>query len=337
MTKPFAKKNCFFSPFLDYFSSKLEATAFDNIIKIPPQIGTGCIKWHLLEEGFGFLFYNLTPKSDIEFDLFIKEESGAVYKVIYELEERLDTFSDKEAYLYSADFQKKIKITRGKQTGRLILIFNKEWLEKNHPNANEKIEQLLSTLIQNNQSTAIPGEPDRKSDYILRQLVEMMDCSSSTPLILKTKLFILLNAFLNKVISQSSKELPAREPMAYCSPHFKEIIEVAENLKKYINNPFSALPNIKNLAYEYNMSESTLRRHFKIVYGKNIYEYYQGKRMSWAKEEIENGDVTIGELALKLGFRKPNNFSKAFRKEFHILPNELKHILIMTMYVYFAN
>lgn len=85
------------------------------------------------------------------------------------------------------------------------------------------------------------------------------------------------------------------------------------------------------------MSESTLRRHFKIVFGKNIYEYYQGKRMGWAKNELQKGELTITELALKLGFRKPNNFTKAFKKEFKVLPNEYIHVLTVIMYVCFLN
>lgn len=339
MPIPFTKKNYLFFQYLDYFSSKLEAPVLDNAIKIPPHIGKGFIKWYLVEEGCGIRFYNFTLNSDIEFKLFTREETGLVYKIIYELDKEnsqlLSVLSDKEANLYFSDFQKKMKLRRGEHICRVVLIFNTEWLKKNHPNASGVIEQLLDKLIQNNQSTAIREELDRKSSYILRQLVEMMDRSLFSPLVLKTNLFILLSTFLDKIISQSMKELPS-ESLPYCSPHFKEIVEVGANLEKYINNPFSALPNIKNLAHEYHMSESTLRRNFKIVYGKNIYEYYQGKRMYWAKNELEKGEVTISELARKLGFRKSNNFSKAFRKEFHILPNKLKHIITLIMYLYFS-
>ncbi|MEO9022931.1 MAG: AraC family transcriptional regulator [Ginsengibacter sp.] len=340
MTGSFTEKDHLFFEYLDYFSTKLEATVLDNIIKIPTHIGKGIIKWYLLEEGFGLRFYDFIPKQDLEYNLFTEEESGTVYKLIFQLEKEqsylTDNLSNKSAYLYFSDFQKNIKVKRSEHVCRLVLVFNTKWLEKNHSNANGKLRQLLDTLVKNNQSTFVLKELDRKSSYIVRQLVEMMNRSSFPPLTLKTNLFILLSTFLDKIISQSSKELPVRESLPYYSPHFKEITEVAEGLKKYINNPFSALPNIRDLAHEYHMSESTLRRHFKIVYGKNIYEYYQGKRMCWAKDEMEKGGVTISELALKLGFRKPNNFSKAFRKEFHIRPNELKHILTVIMYLYFT-
>jgi AraC-like DNA-binding protein len=37
------------------------------------------------------------------------------------------------------------------------------------------------------------------------------------------------------------------------------------------------LPSRKELAKEFAMSESTLKRHFKAVYGKTMYEYYLEK------------------------------------------------------------
>ena len=211
------------------------------------------------------------------------------------------------------------------------MIFNTEWLEKDHPNADAKIKQVLTTLLHKNQTTSIPEELDRKNYYLLKQLVERMNHSSFPPLFLKTNSYALLSSFLDKLIVRAGSEA-----LPYNSSHFKEIIKVAEELTKYINNPFSPLPKVGNLAHEFNMSESTLRRHFKVVYGKNIYQYYQGKRMLWAKSQLEKGDITINEIAHKLGFVKSNNFSRAFRKEFHMLPNGLKYILTMIMYMNFA-
>ena len=117
MTRNPAKENYLFFHYLNYFSSKLEAAILDNVIKIPPHSGTGFIKWHILEEGFGLRFYDFIANRDIEFNLFTEEESGAVYKLIYELDteysQRLDVLNNKDACLYFSDFQKRIKIRRG--------------------------------------------------------------------------------------------------------------------------------------------------------------------------------------------------------------------------------
>lgn len=85
-----------------------------------------------------------------------------------------------------------------------------------------------------------------------------------------------------------------------------------------------SLPTQKELAAACNMSVSTLKRHFKIVFGKNIYGYYQEKRMLWGLKQILNSNKNINEVARELGFMKVNNFSKAFKKQFHYLPRDLK-------------
>lgn len=216
MSLSFPKENHLFFQYLDYFSSKLEGTLLDNVIKIPPHIGTGNIKWYLPEDGFGIRFYDIIPNQDIEYNLFSKEESGAVYKLIFVLEKELslqaDNLNNNNAYLYFSDFQKTIKIKRGEHVCRLVLVFKKEWLQKNHPTANARLVQLLATLIQNNQSTSIHEELDRKCSFIIRQMIEMMDRSSFPPLVLKTNLFLLLNNFLDKFISYSKKKYLPVDP-----------------------------------------------------------------------------------------------------------------------------
>lgn len=332
MITSFTQKTSLFFQYLDYFARKLEAPILNNLIKVPSQIGTGFIKWHLLEEGFGLRYYNFTPDRDIEYNLFTQEESGVVYKLIYVLKKEgthlADTFNNENIFLHFGHSQKKLVIRRGEDVCRLVLIFNIKWLEKNHLRASMKMNQLITALISTNRPALITEELDRKNFYMIKQLIDGMDHLSFPPMLIKTSGFLLLGNFLDKISADyQSKVLPD------ISCRFKEIIEVEQKLAKYIHNPLSPLPKIEDIAYEFNMSVSTLRRHFKVAYGKNIYEYYQEKRMLWAKSQLEKGNGNISEIARKLGFMKPNNFSKAFRKEFHMLPNQMKHLSIIILYL----
>jgi AraC-like DNA-binding protein len=72
------------------------------------------------------------------------------------------------------------------------------------------------------------------------------------------------------------------------------------------------------------MSDSNLKRHFRIVYGKNIYEYYLEKKMSLAREMILNEENTVSVVAYSLGYEKVSSFSKAFKKMYGVLPSNLK-------------
>jgi AraC-like DNA-binding protein len=45
--------------------------------------------------------------------------------------------------------------------------------------------------------------------------------------------------------------------------------------------------------------------------------------LSKAKKWIETGETNIKEAAYRIGFANLSNFSKAFKKEFGVLPSQL--------------
>jgi AraC-like DNA-binding protein len=83
-------------------------------------------------------------------------------------------------------------------------------------------------------------------------------------------------------------------------------------------------PSITQLSTLARMSTSKLKNKFKEVYGMKLYEFYNRNRLQKAKEWIEAGDTSVKEAAYKVGFSSLSNFSKAFKKEFGLLPKELK-------------
>jgi len=85
----------------------------------------------------------------------------------------------------------------------------------------------------------------------------------------------------------------------------------------------TSMPSIAELSAEFNMSPSTLQRHFKIVYRKNIYQYYLEQKLAIGKDLIASKKKTISEVAYMLGYNKINSFSKAFKKYFGMLPKDV--------------
>ena len=104
--------------------------------------------------------------------------------------------------------------------------------------------------------------------------------------------------------------------------YFLQMVKVEKNVSGYLT---TNLPLIKDLSKEFFMSESNLKKHFRMVYGKNIYEYYLNKKMNLAKEMLLNEDNSISKVAYSLGYEKMASFSKAFKKMFGILPSQLKN------------
>ncbi|MEO8768901.1 MAG: AraC family transcriptional regulator [Ferruginibacter sp.] len=317
------------SPFAAYFSNlaqKLGSEITDDTIDIPSSIGSGYIKNILLEENFCVRYFNLSFKNDTSFDLFTEfPEPELMYKLIFNLDNG-DSIKDDstdfnsnqlKVLLYSTDIIRKGLIRKNEDFRRIIIIFTTEWLIENYAEASIKMDSLVQDLSTKNKSTIITENFDTQNRFIATQLANELDRKIYAQIHLKTASFILLNDFLNKLVQRNRQDILSDQTL-----HYETMTKVEEKIMQSINQK---LPNLDQLAIEFNLSLSTLKRHFRIVYGKNIYQYYQEKRMEWGKVQLEKGDTTISEIATQLGFYKINNFSIAFKKYFGVLPRELKH------------
>ena len=99
------------------------------------------------------------------------------------------------------------------------------------------------------------------------------------------------------------------------------MIRLEKKINEYL---YSNLPCIKDLAREFNMSESNLKRHFAALYHKNIYQYYLDKKMLLSKNLLGNDNYSVSRVAYELGYEKLASFSNAFKNTFGYLPSQLK-------------
>jgi AraC-like DNA-binding protein len=101
-------------------------------------------------------------------------------------------------------------------------------------------------------------------------------------------------------------------------------INAARKIERLITSDFSnPFPSIEELATQAGMSSSKLKKLFREIYKKPIYQYYQSARMQKARTMLLSGGHSVKSVGLSLGFSNLSNFSVAFRKEFNMLPGEL--------------
>jgi YesN/AraC family two-component response regulator len=75
------------------------------------------------------------------------------------------------------------------------------------------------------------------------------------------------------------------------------------------------------LASRVNTNESKLRKGFKLVNNKTIYEYLTQIRIEKAKEMLETTDAPVKAIAIKLGY-DVSNLVKQFKKITGMAPVE---------------
>jgi len=79
--------------------------------------------------------------------------------------------------------------------------------------------------------------------------------------------------------------------------------------------------NVQMLAREMNMSRSQVFRKLKALTGKSIVQYMREYRLHIARQLLQQGELTISEVAYEVGFKDPAYFSRAYSALFGAPPS----------------
>lgn len=79
-------------------------------------------------------------------------------------------------------------------------------------------------------------------------------------------------------------------------------------------------PTLAALARQVGLSETTLKRGFRQVFGTTVFGYLRERRMERAHALLQNGEATVLEAAARVGYSNPSNFAAAFRRQFGVNP-----------------
>lgn len=91
-------------------------------------------------------------------------------------------------------------------------------------------------------------------------------------------------------------------------------------MRDSLEHPFS----ISQLAKSVGMSESSLKRTFRSMYGTSIFSLFQQHRMSEARKLLEDGRYNVTEVAYRVGYANPGHFSRAFSRHFGVPPKKYR-------------
>jgi TolB-like protein/AraC-like DNA-binding protein/Tfp pilus assembly protein PilF len=81
----------------------------------------------------------------------------------------------------------------------------------------------------------------------------------------------------------------------------------------------------EELARETGMSHSTLNRKLKTISNQNVSQFIREIRLKKGKELLLNEDLTIAEIAYRVGFGSPTYFNKCFHRYFGYAPGEMRN------------
>jgi len=114
-----------------------------------------------------------------------------------------------------------------------------------------------------------------------------------------------------KIISNFFCKIKERKTFSLNDSYFDTINKVEEYLNNHLTD---TLPNLKDLAHQFAVSESTLKRHFKKRHGVNISTYFFRKKMEQAQDLIREKNMSVSQTAFLLGYRNVNHFATMLKK-----------------------
>lgn len=100
----------------------------------------------------------------------------------------------------------------------------------------------------------------------------------------------------------------------------EDILQIQLWIKSNLNKMIS----IENMAAQCSMSVRNFSRRFKEATGKTPLHYLQESRINTACDLLQSSNLSIGDIADKVGYSDTSHFSRLFRKKLTISPSEYR-------------
>ncbi|WP_312931373.1 AraC family transcriptional regulator [Pseudomonas sp.] len=92
--------------------------------------------------------------------------------------------------------------------------------------------------------------------------------------------------------------------------------DIAHQARGILDTHLLDPPGSVDLARQLGVGETTLRRAFVNVYGQSMLQYLRQARMELARTLLRQGKWQVAQIAFRLGYANPANFSHAYKAHF---------------------
>lgn len=211
----------------------------------------------------------------------------------------------------------------------MISIFIAKTAFKKHLGKLQQFKPVLDAIFDADQNTFIRYE--RMSNEAWWLIDELRKIEMDDPLydvFLRGTVYALMADYMDQVGGQEVviEKVPKEDLVA--------ILNSQSALLNQINHPF---PGIATLAAAACMSETRYKRLFKKVTGLSPNAFFLKNKLAFAKQMLENGEQTIGEVAAQFSFANASHFAELFKNTFGMAPKEHISSLLCLEIAYILN
>jgi AraC-like DNA-binding protein len=135
---------------------------------------------------------------------------------------------------------------------------------------------------------------------------------------------VYLEALAMQLLCHTVTELSVREPHEHTASipprDLKRIYEARDHLAQHYPTP----PTIPQLARMVGMNQTKLKAGFKQTFQLTIYAYILQRRMEATAQLLVEREFSVAEIAYRVGYEYPANFSCAFKRYYGCSPRQWK-------------
>lgn len=125
----------------------------------------------------------------------------------------------------------------------------------------------------------------------------------------------------------SSERFYHRQFLTRKISNHKVLNQMEEILTTYFNGDdliINGLPSVQKIADQLNVSPNYLSNVLKVLTGQSTQQHLHNKLIEKAKEKLSTTDLSVSEIAYKLGFEHSQSFSKLFKNKTSLSPLEFR-------------
>jgi AraC-like DNA-binding protein len=319
-----------YSDHIDYLQQLAKYAGVEvvnNTILLPERIGTGYIKAIELPNGLQALINECVLIDDVKFkrEPALHESYTLRFDELKNLKQlTLQIDEDKlndEPMVYSSVFlsnslsEISYTATAGTESRCVNVFFTAQWLKNNIGISNtDDVFKKYFSLKTGSLNFDVLNLPYRQQ---MDEIFEIKKDEQFDKMMMQNRVMMLLEIFFRRLYANSKNE-NTNSPIN--DDTVKRLMMVESLLVHNLSAPPPTIAELSRIAM---MSETKLKNVFKIVYGHNIYEYYQKNRMFKARQMLRSKSRSVKETGMALGFKNLSNFTIAYKKEFNLLPSEV--------------
>ena len=315
---------------LSKLAEVFNTTAQKGLIKIPSSNGTGIIKKVDLDNGIVMRIWDFNLNKPVAFQKQADRLTNGekYFHIGYLLNADSLVLNNKtfpkamriphgmNIIFFSSDTEMDFEINIGTGLHAIDLSVTYSWLMESFSDSDLQIKSFIKELNEKQYPTMFL-ESSSPSEYrVISDIYTAAAADLKSRLHIKAEALLLVAEFFRKISSRSTKEVLESKVLYY-----DKMMMAAKMLEENLQGIF---PGVDAIAKKVALSESTLKRYFKTVFNRSLYEHYLEIKMEHAKRLMLEKHVTVNEVASILNYEKVSSFIETFKKHHGYSPGQLK-------------